>query len=152
LASTASAAAVQNRSPALRPSASPARQLSNALNATRISMHSVASICVVRDLSKNIHIVASIAAASTATRSPARRRPSRIVSTSAISAASTEGSRAVTLVTAPSGSDTTAMSQKNSGGLSVVITPLTCGTAHSPSTIISLAPSAKYCSSGGARS
>ena len=35
------------------------------------------------------------------------------------------------------------MSQKKSGGLSVVTTPLTCGTAHWPSTTISRAPSAK---------
>jgi hypothetical protein len=35
------------------------------------------------------------------------------------------------------------MSQKKSGGLSVVTTPLTWGTAQRPSTTISRAPSAK---------
>ena len=50
------------------------------------------------------------------------------------------------------GSDASAISQKNSGGLSVVIAPLTCGTSQRPSTTISRAPSPKYGSSGAHRS
>ncbi len=88
-------------------------------------------------------LVASRPPASAAVAGPYSRRPRRSVSATVPSAASADGSRAVSGVTSPAGSENSAISQKNSGGLSVVTTPLTCGTAQRPSTTISRAPSAK---------
>ena len=90
--------------------------------------------------------------ATTPVRSPPRRRPRRIVSQTVPSPARIDGIRAVSEATPPNGAEQRAISQKKSGGLSVVTTPLTCGTSHWPSASISRAPSAKYGSSGAQRS
>ena len=106
LASTASAAAVQNSHPARRAvHVARAPRLERAQrdedqHAQRPVRSASSGTCP-----QNIHVVASIAAASTATRSPDIRRPSRIVSTTVTSAANTDGSRAVNEVTVPSGNE-----------------------------------------------
>ena len=87
-----------------------------------------------------------------ATLSLYSRRPSRNVSHREPRDASNEGNLAVTEETESKGREITAMSQKQSGGLSVETTPLTCGTTQRPSASISRAPSAKYGSSGADRS
>ncbi len=95
LASTASAAADQKTRPARRPSMSPARNPSKADRATQISKHSVDSIWVQRAFSQNMKLVLSTKPASTAVRGSLVLRPQRMTSHSVPSAASTDGSRAV---------------------------------------------------------
>jgi hypothetical protein len=88
-------------------------------------------------------VVTSSKPASVAVRGPDMRRPRRMSRSTEPRAAKTEGNRAVNAETDPNGNEKRAISQKKRGGLWVVISPFSCGTIHSPSTIISRAPSAK---------
>jgi hypothetical protein len=140
---TARATASQKRSPAFRPEASPARNASNADRAIQIRQQRRASVWLQRALSQNMYAVQSTNPARAAVRGPARRAPRRNVRATVARPAKADGRRAVQGVTSPVTRDRSAMSQKKSGGLSGVTSPLTCGTIHFPSTTISRAPSAK---------